>query len=183
MILTLGLFHNFLVRNHIVSTSFKVLPSLCCFLQNPSSGVPSPTSNSTNKLAKRSRWQPTSAPSLSTVSPTPHSPTASALANSPTFTEQRRASDHGELGPAIVAFRYSNSSLKPYKSGFCSLHIGKGVKLELLGEGDIWIRCCSDVSVFVQSFYLDREAGRAPGDAVHKIYPNAYIKVKQTIMQ
>ena len=60
----------------------------------------------------------------------------------------------------------------------CRLHIGKGVKLELLGEGDVWIRCCSDVSVFVQSFYLDREAGRAPGDAVHKIYPNAYIKVR-----
>jgi MAD (mothers against decapentaplegic) family protein 4 len=29
----------------------------------------------------------------------------------------------------------------------------------------------------VQSYYLDREAGRAPGDAVHKIYPHAYIKV------
>lgn len=31
--------------------------------------------------------------------------------------------------------------------------------------------------MFVQSYYLDREAGRAPGDAVHKIYPSAYIKV------
>lgn len=31
--------------------------------------------------------------------------------------------------------------------------------------------------MFVQSYYLDREAGRAPGDAVHKIYPVAYIKV------
>ena len=41
----------------------------------------------------------------------------------------------------------------------------------------MWIRCLSDHSVFVQSFYLDREAGRAPGDAVHKIYPSAYIKV------
>lgn len=28
----------------------------------------------------------------------------------------------------------------------------------------------------MQSYYLDREAGRTPGDAVHKIYPNAYIK-------
>ena len=121
MILALGLFHNFLVRNHIVSTRSRLstLPfHFCCCLQNPSSGVPSPTSNSTNKLAKRSRWQPTSAPSLSTVSPTPPSPTASALANSPTFTEQRRASDHGELGPAILVFRYSNSSLKSYKSYF-----------------------------------------------------------------
>ena len=41
----------------------------------------------------------------------------------------------------------------------------------------MWIRCVSDHSVFVQSYYLDREAGRAPGDAVHKIYPSAYIKV------
>lgn len=31
--------------------------------------------------------------------------------------------------------------------------------------------------MFVQSYYLDGEAGRGPGDAVHKIYPGAYIKV------
>ncbi|XP_041356117.1 mothers against decapentaplegic homolog 4-like isoform X1 [Gigantopelta aegis] len=57
------------------------------------------------------------------------------------------------------------------------LHIGKGVHLNYRGEGDVWIRCVSDHSVFVQSYYLDREAGRAPGDAVHKIYPSAFIKV------
>ena len=62
------------------------------------------------------------------------------------------------------------------------LHIGKGIQLDLVGEGDVWIRCLSDHSVFVQSYYLDREAGRAPGDAVHKIYPLAYTKVaKKTI--
>ncbi|KXJ26769.1 mothers against decapentaplegic homolog 4 [Exaiptasia diaphana] len=57
------------------------------------------------------------------------------------------------------------------------LHIGKGVQLDLRGEGDVWVRCLSEHSVFVQSYYLDREAGRCPGDAVHKIYPSAYIKV------
>uniref|UniRef100_A0A8D2JCE3 Mothers against decapentaplegic homolog n=1 Tax=Varanus komodoensis TaxID=61221 RepID=A0A8D2JCE3_VARKO len=57
------------------------------------------------------------------------------------------------------------------------LHIGKGVELQCRGEGDVWMRCLSDHAVFVQSYYLDREAGRAPGDAVHKIYPGAYIKV------
>ncbi|XP_003744998.1 mothers against decapentaplegic homolog 4 [Galendromus occidentalis] len=57
------------------------------------------------------------------------------------------------------------------------LHIGKGVQLDVKGEGDVWLRCLSDHSVFVQSYYLDREAGRQPGDAVHKIYPYAYIKV------
>ncbi|NXD09464.1 SMAD4 protein, partial [Nothocercus nigrocapillus] len=60
------------------------------------------------------------------------------------------------------------------------LHIGKGVQLECKGEGDVWVRCLSDHAVFVQSYYLDREAGRAPGDAVHKIYPSAYIKVALT---
>lgn len=57
------------------------------------------------------------------------------------------------------------------------LHIGKGVQLELQNEGDVWIRCQSDHSVFVSSYYLDAEAGRSPGDAVHKIYPRAHIKV------
>eukprot|EP00102_Acyrthosiphon_pisum_P002939 XP_001944884.2 PREDICTED: mothers against decapentaplegic homolog 4-like [Acyrthosiphon pisum] len=57
------------------------------------------------------------------------------------------------------------------------LHIGKGVQLDLIGEGDVWLKCQSGNSVFVQSYYLDAEAGRAPGDAVHKIYPQAYIKV------
>ena len=51
------------------------------------------------------------------------------------------------------------------------------MQLDVQGEGDVWLRCLSDHAVFVQSYYLDREAGRAPGDAVHKIYPAAYIKV------
>lgn len=54
---------------------------------------------------------------------------------------------------------------------------GKGVQLELKGEGDVYLHCLSHHSVFVQSYYLDREAGRQPGDAVHKIYPSATIKV------
>nr|AVK72359.1 SMAD4 protein [Meara stichopi] len=56
-------------------------------------------------------------------------------------------------------------------------HIGKGIQLETKGIGDVWVKCLSDHCVFVQSYYLDREAGRAPGDAVHKIYSNAHIKV------
>lgn len=62
------------------------------------------------------------------------------------------------------------------------LHIGKGVQLDLRGEGDVWLRCLSDNSVFVQSYYLDREAGRTPGDAVHKIYPAACIKVCEFLL-
>jgi len=41
----------------------------------------------------------------------------------------------------------------------------------------VFLHCSSMHSVFVQSYYLDREAGRQPGDAVHKIYPSATIKV------
>ena len=63
------------------------------------------------------------------------------------------------------------------------LHIGKGIQLDLVGEGDVWIKCLSDHSVFVQSYYLDREAGRAPGDAVHKIYPLAHTKVIYYLVQ
>ncbi|XP_035746390.1 SNARE-associated protein Snapin [Egretta garzetta] len=59
---------------------------------------------------------------------------------------------------------------------FCLGQLSNGVQLECRGEGDVWMRCLSDHAVFVQSYYLDREAGRAPGDAVHKIYPGAYIK-------
>ncbi len=59
----------------------------------------------------------------------------------------------------------------------CRLHIGKGIRIECRNEGDVWIRCNSDQAVFLQSYYLDREAGRAPGDAVHKIYSQACIKV------
>ena len=63
------------------------------------------------------------------------------------------------------------------------LHIGKGIALDLVGEGDVWIKCLSDHSVFVQSYYLDREAGRAPGDAVHKIYPLAHTKVNFSLIK
>ncbi|OXU24444.1 hypothetical protein TSAR_011483 [Trichomalopsis sarcophagae] len=57
------------------------------------------------------------------------------------------------------------------------LHIGKGVQLELRGEGDVWLKCQSHNSVFVQSQFLDRQAGRVPGDICHKVYPATHIKV------
>lgn len=62
-------------------------------------------------------------------------------------------------------------------SDHARVHIGKGIQLDLVGEGDVWLRCLSDHSVFVLSYYLDREAGRQPYEAVHKIYPTAGIKV------
>jgi len=81
----------------------------------------------------------------------------------------------------FLFFLVAATKIYPWNAGWWScaarLYIGKGVQLSLNGEGDIWIRCLSDHSIFVKSFYLDREAGRAPGEAVHKIYPNAHIKV------
>ncbi|MCP9265956.1 Smad4 protein [Dirofilaria immitis] len=59
----------------------------------------------------------------------------------------------------------------------CRKHIGRGIRLDVKGEGDVWLTCLSDRPVFVQSSYLDREAGRVPGDAVHKIYSQATLKV------
>ncbi|CAG9534463.1 unnamed protein product [Cercopithifilaria johnstoni] len=59
----------------------------------------------------------------------------------------------------------------------CRKHIGRGIRLDVKGEGDVWLTCLSDRPVFIQSSYLDREAGRVPGDAVHKIYSQATLKV------
>ncbi|XP_055352504.1 LOW QUALITY PROTEIN: mothers against decapentaplegic homolog 4-like [Paramacrobiotus metropolitanus] len=53
------------------------------------------------------------------------------------------------------------------------LHIGRGIEIATKPDGSVWLSCLGDYSVFVQSYYLDREAGRAPGDAVHKIHPHA----------
>ena len=57
------------------------------------------------------------------------------------------------------------------------LYIGAGIELTLDGEGDVWVKCMSGYAIFVESYYLDREAGRTPGDAVHKIHPDAMMKV------
>ncbi|VDK29141.1 unnamed protein product, partial [Gongylonema pulchrum] len=59
----------------------------------------------------------------------------------------------------------------------CRKHIGRGIRLDVKGEGDVWLTCLSNRAVFVQSSYLDREAGREPGDAIHKIYSQATLKV------
>ncbi|OQV23118.1 Mothers against decapentaplegic-like protein 4 [Hypsibius exemplaris] len=68
------------------------------------------------------------------------------------------------LGPLTNVHRAESSEK-------ARLHIGRGVELECKVDGSVWLRCLGDYSVFVQSYYLDREAGRAPGDAVHKIHP------------
>uniref|UniRef100_A0A915KGZ6 MH2 domain-containing protein n=1 Tax=Romanomermis culicivorax TaxID=13658 RepID=A0A915KGZ6_ROMCU len=58
------------------------------------------------------------------------------------------------------------------------IHIGPGVVLTLRNEYDVDLTVESKHSVFVQSFFLDREAGMSPGDTVHKILPKACIKAQ-----
>lgn len=57
------------------------------------------------------------------------------------------------------------------------LHIGKGVRLETKYEGDVWLENLSDNAVFLSSPYLDQQSFRPVGNAVHKIYPRASLKV------
>jgi len=57
------------------------------------------------------------------------------------------------------------------------LHIGKGVKLEAKYDGDVWLQNLSDNAVFLSSPYLDQQSRRPVGNAVHKIYPRASLKV------
>lgn len=56
-------------------------------------------------------------------------------------------------------------------------YIGKGVQLESLPDGSLYVRCLSEYSVFFESYYLDRETGREAFDSVHKIFPGSRIKV------
>ena len=58
------------------------------------------------------------------------------------------------------------------------LHIGGGIRLELVGEGDLYLECLSNYSVFVESFYLDAINNRAQGSTVHKFSSGANTKVK-----
>lgn len=57
------------------------------------------------------------------------------------------------------------------------LHIGKGIRLETKYEGDVWLENLSDNAVFLCSPYLDQLSRRTVGNAVHKIYPRASLKV------
>lgn len=50
-------------------------------------------------------------------------------------------------------------------------------KISVSGEGDIFLRCVSEHSIFVQSHYLDWAAGKAPGEVVHKMHKGAEFKV------
>lgn len=56
-------------------------------------------------------------------------------------------------------------------------YIGKGVQLETMPDGSVYVRCLTEYSVFFESYYLDRESGREAFDTVHKIHAGSHIKV------
>lgn len=58
------------------------------------------------------------------------------------------------------------------------LHIGKGVRLETTYDGEVWLHNLSENAVFLSnSPHLDRLWNRQIGQAVHKFYPRAHLKV------
>ena len=67
---------------------------------------------------------------------------------------------------------YLNKNRNSWLPHIFLFHIlGRGVQLELKGEGDVWLECLSKYAVFVQSHYLDWMAKKQPGVVVHKISP------------
>lgn len=56
-------------------------------------------------------------------------------------------------------------------------YIGKGVQLENLADGSVYVRVLGGYPVFFESYYLDRESGREAFDGVHKIHQGSSIKV------
>lgn len=85
------------------------------------------------------------------------------------------------LEEAYRADRFCLSSLvNPERSDAiekCRRLISSGIRLDVRGEGDVWLTCLSRKPVFVRSSYLDRETGRPSGDGVHKVYTQATVKI------
>lgn len=64
------------------------------------------------------------------------------------------------------------------KSEEVRMHIGKGVTLDLdPAIGDVWLKNESDHAVFCYSSYLDSVEQKKPGELVHKVHPQAAVKV------
>jgi hypothetical protein len=55
--------------------------------------------------------------------------------------------------------------------------IGKGIRLDLRGDGDIWLTVLSKQPVFVQSYYLDMLTGRTQRDLPHKFLSCTTVKI------
>ncbi|GMT35811.1 hypothetical protein PFISCL1PPCAC_27108, partial [Pristionchus fissidentatus] len=67
--------------------------------------------------------------------------------------------------------------------------IGGGVRISVKEDGAVWVRVLSRYPIFISSTFLDRQAGRVGGDAVHKVYPGGaiqcfdLIRARRTILQ
>lgn len=55
--------------------------------------------------------------------------------------------------------------------------IGCGIRLDIRNNSEIWVTCLSSMPLHVESFYLDREAGKEPASCIHKIYQQSTVKI------
>lgn len=63
------------------------------------------------------------------------------------------------------------------KSEDVRMHIGKGMKLKIVNNSDVWLTNESENAIFVYSSFLDYMEQKKPGQLVHKIHPECQIKV------
>lgn len=56
-------------------------------------------------------------------------------------------------------------------------NIGKGIRLDLKGEGDVWLTVLSKHPIFVQAHYLDMLTEREERDHAHKFLQYTTVKV------
>uniref|UniRef100_A0A915DBC1 Mothers against decapentaplegic homolog n=1 Tax=Ditylenchus dipsaci TaxID=166011 RepID=A0A915DBC1_9BILA len=59
----------------------------------------------------------------------------------------------------------------------CRKHIEKGIRLNVKGEGDVWLTVLTKSAVFVQSQYLDDLAGRKEPNHPHKFLQYTTVKI------
>lgn len=59
----------------------------------------------------------------------------------------------------------------------CRRNIGKGIRLNLKGEGDVWITVLCKYPVFIQSHYLDMLTEREECDHAHKFIQYTTVKI------
>ena len=150
-----------------VSSLDLLEPPFHLFL-HPSSGARSPTLNLTNKSVKPSKLN-LRIKVLSLMDLLIHRVAiVSALEPCPMYTGLNKVTRH------VYTSGKEFSLISKAKVRFDTFD---SLNDHCSPSGDVWLKCLSDHPVFVQSYYLDREAGRSPGDAVHKIYPAAQIKV------
>ena len=64
-----------------------------------------------------------------------------------------------------------------FNTSFVLIYTGKGVCIEARANGDVFLKCETDVSIFLYSYYVDIKLGYEPGSRVHKLLPGEYLQI------